>query len=90
MALLTCPDCQREVSDKAVACPQCGHPFRAVPGQTARRPMHTKAASAAAKAVAFLMIVAGMLMAMAGVASTVGVVMMVAGFVGFIAARFSD
>jgi len=52
--------------------------------------MHTKAASAAAKAVAFLMIVAGMLMAMAGVASTVGVVMMVAGFVGFIAARFSD
>ena len=24
MALITCPDCGREVSDKAVSCPQCG------------------------------------------------------------------
>ena len=27
MALMTCPDCGREVSTLAEACPQCGHPF---------------------------------------------------------------
>lgn len=27
MALITCPDCHREVSDQAVACPQCGRPI---------------------------------------------------------------
>ena len=26
MALITCPDCNREISDKATACPNCGHP----------------------------------------------------------------
>lgn len=90
MALLTCPDCRHDVSDKAQACPNCGRPFRALPGATAARPMRTKAASAAAKFVAFVLIVVGMLMLMAGVAPTVGGVMMAAGFVGFIAARFSD
>jgi len=28
MALMRCPDCQSKVSDKAVACPRCGHPLR--------------------------------------------------------------
>ena len=27
MALVTCPDCGRSVSDAAVACPQCGRPL---------------------------------------------------------------
>jgi hypothetical protein len=27
MALMRCPDCQREVSDRASACPGCGHPL---------------------------------------------------------------
>jgi hypothetical protein len=27
MAVTTCPDCGREVSTLAEACPQCGHPF---------------------------------------------------------------
>jgi hypothetical protein len=31
MALLPCPECQREVSDKAPACPQCGFPLRRTP-----------------------------------------------------------
>ncbi len=29
MALIKCPDCGREVSDKASACPNCAHPFAA-------------------------------------------------------------
>lgn len=28
MPLITCPECQRAVSDKAAACPSCGAPFR--------------------------------------------------------------
>jgi len=27
MALIRCPECQREVSDRANACPGCGHPL---------------------------------------------------------------
>lgn len=27
MALIKCPECEREVSDKAVSCPHCGYPI---------------------------------------------------------------
>lgn len=27
MALMSCPECSREVSSAAVSCPQCGHPI---------------------------------------------------------------
>lgn len=27
MALITCPECGREVSDKATSCPNCGYPI---------------------------------------------------------------
>ena len=27
MALMKCPECSREISDKAAACPSCGHPM---------------------------------------------------------------
>ena len=30
MALIRCPECQREVSDRASACPNCGYPIRSV------------------------------------------------------------
>lgn len=28
MPLILCPECKREISDKAVACPGCGYPIR--------------------------------------------------------------
>lgn len=28
MALTNCPDCGRQISDQAQACPQCGHPLK--------------------------------------------------------------
>lgn len=31
MALIHCPECNHEVSDKAKACPNCGHPFESQP-----------------------------------------------------------
>ena len=27
MALIQCPECKTEISDKAVSCPKCGHPM---------------------------------------------------------------
>lgn len=33
MALLKCPDCGAQVSDKAPACPQCGRPILAREGK---------------------------------------------------------
>jgi len=30
MPLRACPDCSREVSDRAPTCPQCGHPFQVI------------------------------------------------------------
>ena len=35
MALIDCPACDRQVSEAAVACPQCGHP---IARQVAHRP----------------------------------------------------
>lgn len=31
MALITCPECQREISDQAAACPLCGFPISGAP-----------------------------------------------------------
>lgn len=40
MALVTCPDCRREVSDAAPNCPQCGRPLHSAPiaDHQAKRP----------------------------------------------------
>ncbi|MBB4302332.1 putative paraquat-inducible protein A [Rhodobium orientis] len=35
MALITCPECDRQVSDRAGACPQCGAPVH-LPAKRAR------------------------------------------------------
>jgi predicted amidophosphoribosyltransferase len=31
MALITCPDCRKEISDLAPSCPNCGRPIKPVP-----------------------------------------------------------
>lgn len=28
MALISCPECEEQISDKALACPHCGYPLR--------------------------------------------------------------
>jgi hypothetical protein len=30
MALIKCPECSRQISDQAAACPECGYPIRKV------------------------------------------------------------
>ncbi len=37
MALIKCPECGREVSDKAAACPQCGYPLTQPPASPSSR-----------------------------------------------------
>ncbi|AQW91280.1 zinc ribbon domain-containing protein [Elizabethkingia anophelis] len=36
MPLINCPECQKQVSDKATSCPNCGHPLS--PTQVAQQP----------------------------------------------------
>ncbi|MBR2048313.1 MAG: zinc ribbon domain-containing protein [Oscillospiraceae bacterium] len=39
MALIPCPECQRQISDKASFCPQCGYPMNPAPRTTTPRPV---------------------------------------------------
>lgn len=44
MALIKCPECDKQVSDKAAACPACAYPLRDQPRKPpigARQPVHT-------------------------------------------------
>ena len=44
MALIHCPECGREISDQAAACPGCGFPLSPVePDETQRRLAEAKA-----------------------------------------------
>lgn len=47
MALIQCPECQREISSAAAACPGCGHPIRMISSQ--QRPMSSGPPVAAAQ-----------------------------------------
>jgi TM2 domain-containing membrane protein YozV len=41
MALVSCPECKAEVSDRAANCPRCGYPIAAQQAQaTAAKPLH--------------------------------------------------
>lgn len=42
MALFNCPECQREISDKASSCPHCGQP---IPKTKGKKPQNTKKGS---------------------------------------------
>lgn len=42
MALITCPDCKKQVSDQAQACPDCGCPIKKPTVQkSSLKPVHT-------------------------------------------------
>ena len=37
MALIRCPECNREISDKATACPGCGYPLNSPSQETTEK-----------------------------------------------------
>jgi hypothetical protein len=46
MALITCTECGGQVSDKASACPKCGHPLRATAPSAPSGPVCPKCGAA--------------------------------------------
>lgn len=86
MALIDCPECRHRISDQAPACPQCGHPLQAESAPVVR----TRAQSGPAKLAGFALIVAGVLLGIAGGHAGVSVFLVVAGFIAFIAGRLGD
>lgn len=38
MALIKCPECELQVSDKAISCPHCGYPMQATPKKNYHKP----------------------------------------------------
>ena len=47
MALIKCPDCEKEISDQAVSCIHCGRPIQSAPAATADSHQAHKAAVSA-------------------------------------------
>ena len=88
MALISCSECGKEVSEKAYSCPNCGAPISSNPSVSPNPQPHAKVKRAGAKweAVGFILIVVGMLMAIAKVGS--GVFLLVVGFTVFLIGRF--
>lgn len=47
MALIKCPECEKEISDKALSCPHCGYPMKTVTSTRIRSKRHKRPARAA-------------------------------------------
>lgn len=88
MALISCPECNKEISDKAQSCPSCGVPI--LEGAPNEIP-HSAVTRTGAKweGIGFVLIVAGMITGMAtGPDNHLGGIMAFLGFIIFIIGRF--
>lgn len=91
MALIACTECGKEVSDKAASCPSCGAPISENSSVSLDPQSHAKVtrAGAAWEGIGFLLIVVGMITAMAsGPDNHIGGIMLTAGFIVFLIGRF--
>lgn len=93
MALIVCTECGKDVSDKAISCPNCGVPISTLsstpPTVILNKKSHTYTTRTGGKweGVGFLMIVAGIIMCMT---STIefGMLSIFIGFIVFLIGRF--
>jgi hypothetical protein len=87
MTLMQCSECTGQVSERAAACPHCGAPVRAEP---APPPQRVKRSGGTWEAVGALLIIGGMLVAMAsdGPAATIAGFAVAGGFLIFLVGRF--
>jgi hypothetical protein len=69
MALISCPECKANISDKAASCPGCGHPMTPLAGR-GEGPLVTTQLTAkrykAAQAIGATLIFCGMFSCMGG------------------------
>lgn len=100
MALITCPDCQKQISDLAPACPNCGRPIAETNSQSASQKIKVdKSGGAFCKALQLL----GAIMLCFGVvsciyggydpmhkASLTPIIMILGGFFTFVVGRFFE
>jgi uncharacterized membrane protein YvbJ len=64
MAMTSCPECKKQVSDQANTCPHCGHPILAgTDNETPLTIQKTKKRWKLVKAVAAILLVIGILLA---------------------------
>lgn len=59
MSLVNCPDCSRQVSDSAPACPGCGRPMHAATAPTPAVPPPKRPTSALTKLIVFVVCLGG-------------------------------
>lgn len=94
MALISCPECSKEISDKAAACPNCGAPQAgsAAPSikLNSESHAHVTRTGASWEGWGFVLIVGGMLVAMATdpPISTIAGTAIFVGFIVFLVGRF--
>ena len=91
MALISCAECGREVSDKAESCPNCGAPIAPHERDGSEPQQHVKVtrSGGAWEALGFLAIVAGIIAGFAtGESNHVGLILVVVGFAVFLVGRF--
>jgi hypothetical protein len=89
MALIKCSECGKDVSDKAAACPNCGAPLSTSSGRASQghqAPVRVVRAGRWCEAVGALLVIAGLIAAIAGAAFEW--LVLIVGFVVFIIGRF--
>ena len=92
MALISCPECTKEISDQAASCPSYGVPIINASTQVVSPNKNRTVNRAGAKweGVGFLMIVGGMIYGMASAADNhVGGAIAGIGFILFLIGRFN-
>jgi uncharacterized paraquat-inducible protein A len=56
MALINCPECNAQISDKAAVCPKCGHPMREALPYNGRHPQKVPVTWMAIAVIALILI----------------------------------
>lgn len=92
MAIIQCPECGNQVSDKAPACPKCGNPMQPVIIERTGKKWKL------AKLISWLVFIAGVIMAIGGAGNGgfenpitgMGITLAFFGFIALLIARFGS
>jgi hypothetical protein len=91
ITIINCPACAGKVSSAASSCPHCGHPIKEPEKPQLTPPSaedKTNQTGRLIKTISALMMVAGIIGAVAG--SGFGAGLLILGFFGFVVGRFMD